>query len=139
MGQQPIVLYFGDWDPSGVNMIYAAMQTLNDELGLYKVKYYRAGINSEHFIAILSDPIPIKPKDTRSKRFINQHGPTAYELDAIHPEQLQKLVRTSIEAFTDMSEYEENTEKEDVDRDTIWDLKVDVENYVEDRIDELGI
>ena len=32
--QTPAVLYFGDWDPSGVNMLHAAIQTLEDELGL---------------------------------------------------------------------------------------------------------
>jgi len=139
MGQQPIVLYFGDWDPSGVNMIHAAMQTLTDELELYTVKYYRAGINPEHFEMIQANPVPIKPSDTRSGRFIKQYGETAYELDALHPEQLQKLVRTSIEAFTEMSEYDENIEKELFDIDTIEDLKVDVEKYINHKVYELGI
>ena len=139
MEQQPIVLYFGDWDPSGVNMIHAAMQTLIDELELDMVKYYRAGINPQHFEMILANPVPIKPSDTRSGRFIKQFGETAYELDALHPEQLQKLVRTSIEAFTDMSEYDENAEQEMFDIDTIEELKVDVEKYINHKVDELGI
>jgi len=139
MDQQPIVLYFGDWDPSGVNMIHAAMQTLSDELELYMVKYYRAGINPEHFEMIQANPVPIKSGDTRSRRFINQHGQTAYELDALHPEQLQKLVRTSIQALTDMSEYDENAEKEIFDIGTIDALKVDVEKYINHKVIELGI
>jgi hypothetical protein len=139
MGQQPIVLYFGDWDPSGVNMIHAAMQTLTDELELYMVKYYRAGINPEHFEIIQANPVPVKPGDPRSRRFIKQYGETAYELDAFHPEQLQKLVRASIEAFTDMSEYDENAEQEMFDIDTIEELKVDVEKYINHKVDELGI
>jgi hypothetical protein len=139
MGQQPIVLYFGDWDPSGVNMIHAAMQTLTDELDLDMVRYIRAGINPEHFEMIQANPVPIKPSDTRFSRFIKQYGETAYELDALHPEQLQKLVRSSIEAFTDMSEYDENAEKELFDIDTIEDLKVDVEKYINHKVYELGI
>ena len=133
------MLYFGDWDPSGVNMIHAAMQTLTDELELYMVKYYRAGINPEHFEMIQANPVPIKPSDTRSGRFIKQYGETAYELDALHPEQLQKLVRTSIEAFTDMTEYDENAEKELFAIDTIEELKVDVEKYINHKVYELGI
>ncbi len=74
MDQQPIVLYFGDWDPSGVNMIYAAMQTLTDELDLDMVRYIRAGINPEHFSEIQADPVPINADDTRAKRFVDQHG-----------------------------------------------------------------
>jgi hypothetical protein len=139
MGQQPIVLYFGDWDPSGVNMIHAGMQTLTDELDLYGVKYSRAGINPEHFGMIEADPVPIKHGDSRSRRFIEQHGTTAYELDAFHPEQLQKLVRESIESFTDMSGYDENNIMESDDIDTIMDLRSDVEEYINDKVDELGI
>jgi hypothetical protein len=139
LGQQPTVLYLGDWDPSGVNMIHAAMQTLTDELDLYGVQYFRAGINPEHFGMIQANPVPIKSGDTRSRRFINQYGKTAYELDALHPEQLQKLVRESIEAFTDMSEYEENAEKEEFDIDTIEELKDDVLEYIDDKVGELGI
>jgi hypothetical protein len=139
MDQQPIVLYFGDWDPSGVNMIYAAMQTITDELDLDMVRYIRAGINPEHFGMIQANPVPVKLSDTRSRRFIKQYGEIAYELDAFHPEQLQKLVRASIEAFTDMSEYDENAEQEMFDIDTIEELKVDVEKYINHKVDELGI
>ena len=128
--QKPLVLYFGDWDPSGVNMIYAAIQTLQEELGLTHVNYYRAGINPEHFSTIPADPVPIKPKDTRSKRFIKNHGTAAYELDALHPEQLQKLVRGSIVQFTDMDAYEENLLQEEKDHDVISDLKCDVMEFV---------
>jgi hypothetical protein len=129
--QQPIVLYFGDWDPSGVNMIYAAMQTLTEELDLYGIKYYRAGINPEHFERIPADPVPLKSSDSRSRRFIEQYGPRAYELDAFHPEQLQQLVYDSIVAFTDMSEYESNAKKEEIDMEAINNLKNEVRDYIE--------
>jgi hypothetical protein len=139
MDQQPIVLYFGDWDPSGVNMIYAAMQTLTDELDLDMVRYIRAGINPEHFSEIQADPVPINADDTRARRFVDQHGPTAYELDAIHPERLQDLVRTNLEEFTDMSAYEENTDMESEDIENIEMLKDDVIDYIDSRAHELGI
>jgi hypothetical protein len=138
-GQQPTVLYFGDWDPSGVNMIYTAIQTLTDELGLWGVKYYRCGINPEHFDMIASDPVPIKWSDTRSKRFVPQYGATAYELDAFHPEQLQGLVRESIEAFTDMSEYDTNSERESTDLEVIDRLKNQVEHFISAKAVEMGI
>ena len=123
LGQIPTVLYFGDWDPSGVNMLYAALQTIQDELGLWGVEYYRCGINPNQFDDIPADPVPIKPADTRAKGFIREHGTTAYELDAFHPEQLQALVRKSIENFTDMAAYEENEDKEQDDLDYLEDLK----------------
>lgn len=113
--QTPTILYFGDWNPSGVNMLYAAIQTLEDELGLYGVEYYRCGLNPEHFDDIPADPVTIKPKDSRAKKFIKQHGPIAYELDAFHPLQLQTLVRESLESFTDMEVHQEDKQKEEED------------------------
>jgi hypothetical protein len=130
LAQTPTILYFGDWNPSGVNMLYAAVQTLEDELGLYGVEYYRCGINPEHFDKIPADPVPIKPKDKRAKKFIEQHGPTAYELDAFHPKQLQALVRESLERFTDMQTFNEDKEKEGQDYVRLVRLKMAVENVV---------
>jgi hypothetical protein len=138
-GQQPIVLYLGDWDPSGVNMIYAAMQTLSDELELDMVKYIRVGINPEQFDMIQKNPVPIKRSDTRSRSFIERYGTTAYELDALDPEQIQKLVRNAIEAFTDMRGYEENSEHEQADRNLIGILKKSALGHIEQEAAALGI
>jgi len=102
LGQIPTILYFGDWDPSGVNMPYAAAQTLQDELGLAGFEIHRMGINPDHFADIQANPVPIKQTDSRSKAFVAQYGDTAYELDAFHPEDLEVLVRESIRQFTNM-------------------------------------
>jgi hypothetical protein len=116
-GQIPTVLYFGDWDPSGVNMIYAAMQTIQKELGLDDVEYIRCGINPEHFAKIKNAPVPLKKSDKRARKFIANHGATAYELDAFHPEDLMKLVKDAIEHFTDMEILEANKQIEEKETD----------------------
>ena len=130
-GEAPVVLYFGDWDPSGVNMPYTALQTFEDELGLVGVKYYRGGILPEHFDEIPADPVPIKPTDSRSKRFIKQYGQTAYELDAIHPVRLQELVRDSLKQFTNPSAFNQNKEQEKEDLERVRHLRRDVRGYIE--------
>lgn len=137
-GMVPTVLYFGDWDPAGVNMIYAAMQTITEELGLDGVEYYRCGINPIHFSELTCNPVPLK-NDTRNKRFIKIYGTTAYELDALHPERLKSLVRDSIEKFTDIDAYNRNLEKEDEDLEKISAWKSAVEDFGEAKAVEMGI
>lgn len=132
LGQFPAVLYFGDWDPSGENMIYAAIQTIQEELDMWMVEYYRCGINPDQFDDIPADPVPIKPKDSRAKKFIKRHGTTAYEIDAFHPKQLQELIRKSIERFTDMAAYKKNKELESKDIEYLQDLKIHIEDAFED-------
>ncbi len=121
-GQIPTVLYFGDWDPSGVNMIYAAMQTIRKELGLGGIEYIRCGINPEHFAQLKKAPVPLKTTDKRAIPFIKRYGTTAYELDAFHPEVLSALVRDSIIAFTDMEILEANKAIEDRETDRAFEM-----------------
>lgn len=107
-GQIPTVLYLGDWDPSGENMLRAAIQTIQEELGLDGVEYHRIGINPEHFDMIMADPVPVKPTDTRSKNFVKKYGATCYELNAFDPKQLRDITEDGILDFTDMEIYEQN-------------------------------
>lgn len=123
MGQVPTILYFGDWDPSGVNMLHAAIQTMQEELDLFGVEYYRCGINPDQFNNIPADPVSIKPADSRAKKFVKQYGKTSYELDAFHPKQLQDLALKSIEQFTDMESYAKNKHYELEDQEYISELK----------------
>jgi hypothetical protein len=139
LGQTPTVLYFGDWDPSGVNMIYSAMQTLTDDLGLCGVEFHRCGINPEHLNMIDASPVPLKMTDTRTKDFIQQHGTTAYELDAFHPEQLQKIVRASIMDYTDMQSYGENAHQGQLDKEKIDMWSDEVSAYGEEVASQLGL
>lgn len=138
MGQKPVVLYFGDWDPSGENMIYAAAQTLIDEMGLFGVDFYRCGINPEHFHLLQEnpDPVPIKNKDSRARRFVESHGATAYELDAFEPDDLKKLVEDSILAFTDMDAVKQDQEDEQHDREILEQVKQETISFMKELISE---
>jgi hypothetical protein len=131
--QVPTILYFGDWDPSGEDMPYALMKTIRDELGLHHVECHRGGVNPEHFPLIRKNPVPIKPADTRSKSFVKRHGSTAYELDALHPEQLKALVRDELTKLTDMDLYEQNKEQELEDWDYLVQWRSDVREYAAER------
>lgn len=89
-GQKPVVLYYGDWDPSGENMLYASYQTLCKELGFTEATFYRGAINPDQFHLIKADPVILKQEDKRTPEFVEKHGSKAFELDALHPEQLNR-------------------------------------------------
>ncbi len=44
--QTPVILYFGDLDPSGVQMLEATKQTLEDEMDLLGVEYHRIALST---------------------------------------------------------------------------------------------
>jgi len=115
-------------------MIYSAIQTLEDELGLIGVNYYRCGINPEHFSKIEADPVPLKDTDKRAKKFVELFGPTCYELDAFHPAELQDLVEFHIKIFTDMDSVSCNRVRELSDINFIVELKNRVEDFIKEEL-----
>lgn len=116
-GKQPVVLYFGDLDPSGVQMLEATVETLEDELDLYGVEFKRIGLNPEHVTQynLPVDPTAAKVTDPRYQKYVQKYGNIAVELDALHPAILKDLIRQSISAEIDMDLFVEQREQEGED------------------------
>jgi len=118
-GQEPVVLYFGDLDPSGVQMLEATIETLQDELDLWGVNFKRIALHPEHIAAynLPNDPTAIKTSDPRYRKYYEKYGDIAVELDALHPADLKDLTRKAIEAEIDMDQFndQETQEAEDIE------------------------
>jgi hypothetical protein len=113
-GQEVVVLYFGDLDPSGVSMFEAAIKTITDELGLTGIEYKRVALTPKQVIKydLPTDPTAAKPSDTRYKKYAQKYGTLAVELDALHPEKLRQIAKDAIESEIDMELYETQKELE---------------------------
>jgi hypothetical protein len=117
-GQTPVVLYFGDLDPSGVNMFEASIETLcsEDELCLDedKIIFHRAAITPKvvEIFGLPNDPDAGKYKDTRYKKYVERYGRLFVELDSLRPDVLEDMIRTSIERYLDLKKYQEQVEIE---------------------------
>ena len=132
-GQSPVVLYFGDLDPSGVQMLEATIETLEDELDLYGVEFKRIGLNPEHITeySIPSDPTAIKTTDPRYRKYVERYGHIAVELDALHPNDLKDMIRKAIEAEIDMDAFEEQREIEFEDEEKLDEFRERVSGFIE--------
>jgi hypothetical protein len=132
LGKTPVILYFGDLDPSGVQMLDATIETLEDELDLYGVEFKRIGLNPEHIrqYNLPSDPTAAKTSDPRYKKYVEQYGRVAVELDALHPAILESLIKHSIEAEIDMDLFEEQQEQEEEDEEKLEDIRDQVHEAI---------
>ena len=121
LGQDPIILYFGDLDASGVQMFEATQETLENEMDLAGVTFKRCGLLPEHIsrYSLPNNPDAVKKNDTRYKAFVKRFGHLAVELDAVPPRELQNLIRESIEAEIDLDRFQTERIQEDVDREKI--------------------
>jgi len=108
-----VILYLGDHDPSGKNMITDIRNRL--EQFQCDVTVRDVTLTMEQIKQYNLPPNPAKKSDPRSDEYIKKHGNLSWELDALTPEVLNQLVSSNIEEFLDMDEYQRiiNQEEEE--------------------------
>lgn len=132
-----IMLYFGDFDSSGKDIIRSLQERLEKECD---------SIDFEHdLIALTKDQIdhwnlphaPAKKTDSRTASFVAEHGDMAVELDAIEPTELQKLIKDSVNPFFDEDIYAETNKTMQENRDYIEEFVDMVEEVIREHKPEL--
>lgn len=132
--KEPVMLYFGDFDPSGNEMLPAMQETLENELGVPDVKFKRIALTKEDIVKynLPHSPNALKAADTRAKKHIAEHGYLAVELDALPPNVLTSKIKDAIENEIDMDLYEEMLEEEGVERIEVVQLKQKVCKFLKE-------
>ncbi len=120
-GKRTVILYFGDMDPSGWEMLPSMLITLQEEMKLGDlVEGERCALTVEQVskYGLLRNPDALKKTDTRAQKYIERFGDLAVELDALPPAVFEGLVREAIESKLDLSLLEQCSQAEKEDR--IW-------------------
>jgi hypothetical protein len=105
--QAPVMLYFGDFDPSGMKMLDAMRETLEHELGVDGVIFDRIALNWDQVdqYDLPDNPDALKRKDPRTAEFVRLYGRHAVELDALPPDVLKGLVEEAILKYLDVERF----------------------------------
>lgn len=143
-GKNTRILYFGDLDPSGVNMLKAMFVTLHEEMDVseHDIDYVRVALNPDHVRRFKLPPNPEALKDDawqaeqvrkglsdktkgdpRAEAYKDEFGKVAVELDALDIDDLQDMVRSAIEANLDMDLYRDAQEEEERGQEKLDDLR----------------
>lgn len=96
--QETVLLYFGDYDPSGINIPESIEENLRDFFSL-DFTMERIALNEDQVAQMNLIPAPVKMTDSRAATFIERHGTDVYELDAVEPRALQLMIRQAIAAY----------------------------------------
>lgn len=109
-----IILYFGDHDPSGMDMIRDIRERLL-EFGL-NIDIVPVALTMEQIKEFAPPPNPAKISDPRSGWYIKEYGHTSWELDALPPKELIRLAESNVENIIDLGLYNQmlRKEKEDI-------------------------
>ena len=107
-GKENVILYFGDYDPSGEDIPRSLASNLRS-MGA-EVKVRRIALMEEQVVEWGLPPAPAKSTDSRTASW---DGLGQVELDAVEPRKLKRLCDGAIEDVFDEELYEELQEAEE--------------------------
>jgi hypothetical protein len=116
--QDCTLLYLGDHDPSGEDMV----RDVTDRLRLMastSVDVVKIALTPEQVSRHSLPPNPAKLSDSRFADYVSKHGDYCWEVDALRPEVLHDMVEQAILAHLDTDMMEAFKEQETADKLTL--------------------
>jgi hypothetical protein len=110
-GKRPVVLYFGDHDPSGLSGQAKAEQTLREQFGV-AVQFRRLAVTAAQIVEFNLPTRPAKKTDSRAKGWEGE----CVEVDAMSSEVLVKLAEDAIGDMIDPYAWDQLTAVEQEER-----------------------
>lgn len=120
-GQKVTILYFGDHDPSGLDMVRDIRERIefmfnNGDSGITDIEdtfeVVPIGLTMKQIKKYKLPPNPTKVTDSRSDSYVKEFGTQCWEVDALNPETLTEVVETNILSRIDLDAYHEVLEQE---------------------------
>jgi hypothetical protein len=109
------IIYLGDHDPSGIDMT----RDIEDRMALFlrddahHLSVHRIALNMDQVRKFKPPENPAKTTDSRAENYIQKFGRSSWELDALEPSVLARLVEGAIENLIDDVAWEVMVDKED--------------------------
>jgi len=97
-GRMLIILYVGDYDPSGMYMSEVDLPKRFAKYDGGHILLKRIALRPRHLGALPWFPASDKKKDPRYRWFVDNYGERCWELDALDPNDLRALVEKAIRA-----------------------------------------
>ena len=118
------ILYLGDHDPSGIDMV----RDMNMRLADFRcsVDIQRIALTMDQIKKYEPPPNPTKMSDPRSGQYREIYGDQSWELDALDPKKLVRLLETNIKKHLDMKKYNEIIRQEEEEKTKLADAASDM-------------
>ncbi|MBE3038467.1 MAG: hypothetical protein IMZ62_06620 [Chloroflexi bacterium] len=114
-GQDPCILYFGDHDPSGIDMGRDIQDRLRMFLHDPPLQFFRLALTMEQIEQYSPPPNPAKLSDSRCQGYIANYGDESWELDALEPDTIVSLITEKVDELKDPDLWEEMVAVQDRD------------------------
>lgn len=98
--REQVILYLGDFDPSGEDMV----RDIQDRMDMFgaSVQVEKIALTLGQVQKYNPPPNPAKLTDPRSMEFVAKYGASSWEVDAIEPSELGRIVTSEIRSRLNM-------------------------------------
>ena len=109
--QRAVVLYFGDHDPDGWEIPRSALRNVKRLMATreidFDVEFRRIALNRDQVDEYDCPPFEAKITSARYRGYVEEHETEdAWELDALDPLVLRKLIRDEVDGYFDVEVYD---------------------------------
>lgn len=111
------LIYLGDHDPSGEDMV----RDVRDRLTLFGVnlRVSKLALTMDQVEEYDPPPNPTKLSDSRAAAYVDKHGDSSWEVDALPPEVLQRLIVERLSELVDQDLMNTVIAREEKDKATL--------------------
>lgn len=115
------IIHLSDHDPSGIDMA----RDLQDRFELFRVPdvhFHRIALTMDQIEEKDPVPNPAKLTDPRAEKYIDRFGDKSWELDALEPSDIDRLVKEAVMEIVDVDCWNESREEEKRGRSVVLQL-----------------
>ena len=141
-GQNPILLHFGDLDPSGVAIPRTVQKNFEKRHGVdVDVRQVALTPAQVHQYQLPISTEAVKSKDPNYRAWVDLYGPAqpAVELDALSPKLLREILRRELDELYDLSGMGAEEQNEIRERKTLAMIQRDVMGLIRNHYPEVTI
>ena len=128
--QKPIILHFGDHDPSGIDMTRDNADRLDIFAPDAMIEVRRLALNMDQVTQYNPPPNPAKMTDSRFEGYVDKFGDESWELDALEPQVIADLIEREIRGLIDFDLWEARAKTIQDDRALLGQLAEDWDKVV---------
>ena len=128
-GRQLVVLYLGDHDPSGLDMLRDLENRVDILSRSCEIELIHLGITKEQVNLYQPPPDFVKVSDTRAPKYVAEHGNESWEVDALQPQVLNDLLSSTIEQYLDADKWKAVLKQEEKDKEALAEARERLEWY----------
>lgn len=111
-----ILLSLSDFDPDGEEITHSLARSLRDDFGVSKIECVKVALTAEQVKKYKLPPgghvDDKKSAAMKRDRFRQKYGPDTYELEALHPDNLRRILDDAVCSVLDIDAYNYEVERE---------------------------